>query len=837
MERMRLILAACLLAALAGGARADSRDDAHLTALQRGRSAMQDELYPLAEKHFREALLQASAGKTRLDTTLWLSRALLAQARTEEAAHMLEAARPEAAGRPEEGALLYGLARARFAQKAYGQALDALKETLPLQLDPETSADVTRLLARSYLADRQTEKAFAAFAAFDRLYPDSREAPDNLLDWAAALMGTPQPDQAAPVLDLLLTRFPAHPNAVQAVLWRAEISLNQNAYDAVEKTALPMATAKDRGPDAPAKAWILIARAREKAGRLDAAKAALAEAETLQPHPTVLSRIRLARAQQMIRQGDFEQGATLLREAAQGLPGDPDAAAAQLELADRWLERGQPEQAAEAYQRYLEAFTDVEGRVRALLGKGWCFETLKRPQEAAAEFEKAFETASDPSARQIALFKTGDAFFQSGQFQTALERYTRLVREWPEGPHAARAAFQTAECLRSLGQFDEAAARFADVENRKGDPGLAETAGLKRAMLHEDRGQWPEAAAAYGAWMERYPQGALRPRVLLERGLAWYRLGAFDKALLDFDALVRDFSQNPAAEQAFFMRGWCLYLQGEDEKALRVCTDFVAAYPASRWAPDVEFWLGEYAFNRREYAVAEKQFAGLTDRHPDSELADRALYWAGRAAAGAKEYLRAIEHFNRLSKAYPKSGKLPEARFAQGDALSELGEFAGAILAFDEIGENYPTSYLANLAMGRKGDCHYTLGAEEPARYEQALACYQAVMASPTVTPDLKLQAEYKLGRCMEKMNRLDEGLTHYMNVVYSHLQARAEGRMGSEVWFTRAAFNAAAIKEKQEAWREAVHIYRRVIEAGAAASEEAQARIRKIRLEKWLLF
>ena len=120
-------------------------------------------------------------------------------------------------------------------------------------------------------------------------------------------------------------------------------------------------------------------------------------------------------------------------------------------------------------------------------------------------------------------------------------------------------------------------------------------------------------------------------------------------------------------------------------------------------------------------------FTTLAERYPNGPLADDALFWAGRAAAEKRDYLRAIEHYNELAKKYTNSPKLAETRFAQGDALSELGRFAGAILHFEEIIKKFPNSYLVDPAWGRKGDCQFTLGKDDPARYQEAIASYQTV--------------------------------------------------------------------------------------------------------------
>ena len=244
------------------------------------------------------------------------------------------------------------------------------------------------------------------------------------------------------------------------------------------------------------------------------------------------------------------------------------------------------------------------------------------------------------------------------------------------------------------------------------------------------------------------------------------------------------------------------------------------------------FWLGEYHFNHGDYAAAERWFTTLAERYPDGPLADDALFWAGRAAAEKKDYLRAIEHYNELAKKYPDSPKLAETRFAQGDVLSELGQFAGAILHFEEIIKKFPNSYLVDLAWGRKGDCQFTLGKDEPTRYQEAIASYQVVLGSPRASKDLEVAGGIQ-DRPLQGEDGPAGGSPGALRERGLRLPGttRRKGTPGNPLWFTRAAFSAAAIKESEEKWREAVNLYKRVIEANVPAAAEAEQRIRKIRV------
>jgi TolA-binding protein len=251
----------------------------------------------------------------------------------------------------------------------------------------------------------------------------------------------------------------------------------------------------------------------------------------------------------------------------------------------------------------------------------------------------------------------------------------------------------------------------------------------------------------------------------------------------------------------------------------------------------VVFWLAEQYYNQGAYEQAEPLFLRIADEFKNHRLAPRALYWAGRAAAARANYVTAIERYSTLAREFPDSEMLPHTRFSQGDALSELGEFARAILAFEEVIKNYPESHLISNAWGRKGDCQFSLAVGDPERYAEAMHSYQAILDRPSVPAALKLQAEYKLGRCLEKTDVPDQAFNRYMNVVYTFINEGVEHAPHSVMWFTRAAFGAAALKEKERAWPEAVQVYERVIEAAVPAAEEAGKRILKIKTDNWLLF
>jgi len=200
------------------------------------------------------------------------------------------------------------------------------------------------------------------------------------------------------------------------------------------------------------------------------------------------------------------------------------------------------------------------------------------------------------------------------------------------------------------------------------------------------------------------------------------------------------------------------------------------------------------------------------------------------------EFRRGRDCFSALIKNYPTSLKRPEARYFQGVALCELGQFGAAILIFNEIIKQYPDHDLMESAAFKKADCQFILGSDESKRYEEAINSYQLILDQPERSAATRLQAKYKIGRCLEKLGKTNEAFAQYMQVVYSDLQNQ-DRTPSCNLWFTRAAFNAAGIMETQQHWRKAANIYERVVEADIPASRDAQERIDKLRSEHWLFF
>ena len=374
-----------------------------------------------------------------------------------------------------------------------------------------------------------------------------------------------------------------------------------------------------------------------------------------------------------------------------------------------------------------------------------------------------------------------------------------MVDEFPDSALATGARSRPRSALRAAGRRAEAEEAFrALAERRRPGP-------VGRGGVHADRpAQGGRRASGSRRWRPttRSPRPAPTERSArapcTARGLIRYRLGLFKEALEDFERVV---TRVPAERRG---RAGVLHARlvplpaGQRRRRRSRCArQFIEKYPDSAWAPDVLFWLGEYHFNHGDYAEAERQFAELAERYPEGALADDALFWAGRAAAEQKEYLRAIEHYNAPGE---ELSRQPEARRGAVRA-GRRAERAGPVRRrhprlrgdHQEVSRTATSSTWPGAARATASSrSARTIPSATRRRWPPTGWCWTARARAQ----DLKWQAEYKIGRCREKMGQPAEALEHYMNVVYAYLADAEKGAPGDPLWFTRAAFNAAAIKE-----------------------------------------
>ncbi|MBQ7252274.1 MAG: tetratricopeptide repeat protein, partial [Kiritimatiellae bacterium] len=430
--------------------------------------------------------------------------------------------------------------------------------------------------------------------------------------------------------------------------------------------------------------------------------------------------------------------------------------------------------------------------------------------------------------------EAGEARFLAGEPAKAAEDFRAQAAAEPDGPAKQAAEFREAKCLDAAGETEAARAAYEAIAADARNP-YAPGAAFQQALLTARGGGAEKALELLTALADAPDAGEkIRRDALLARGKLLEETGDTEAAYADFARLAAADGGEEAGEEADYRAARCLLALGLADDGLERLDKFVRAHPASRFRGEAMFTLAAAAYNAGEWAKAEKLFAALAHDPGGGAAKAEALFWAGKAAEAGGAGMKANAYLNELLAAEDAGRELAaEALLLQGDVLSRLGRYDAAIVAFDEVITRFPQTRQAAEARGRKGDCQYTLGESDPARYEEALLSYRTLAGEAQAADDLRIEAMYKVARAMERQGLAAAALDHYLEAVYAFLQLE-DATPESAAWFTRAAYAAAAAKEAAGDWKGAAGIYGRVAGAGVPASGDAKAKREELERTHW---
>jgi tetratricopeptide (TPR) repeat protein len=170
------------------------------------------------------------------------------------------------------------------------------------------------------------------------------------------------------------------------------------------------------------------------------------------------------------------------------------------------------------------------------------------------------------------------------------------------------------------------------------------------------------------------------------------------------------------------------------------------------------------------------------------------------------------------------------ARLRLAELQNRLGKEADAVTLYSDILRSSPSGEVKNIAMAGKADNLLALGAKDKAAIAQALEVYQQLAIEPGLSVTLLHRALYQQGHCLELLERPEEALAAYFQVVQSGSASPQE-----YFWFYKAGFDACRLSEKREQWKSAIAIYQKMAAIDGPRAAEAKARLDKLRLEHFI--
>ena len=341
----------------------------------------------------------------------------------------------------------------------------------------------------------------------------------------------------------------------------------------------------------------------------------------------------------------------------------------------------------------------------------------------------------------------------------------------------------------------------------------------------------PRAEGTLRQFLSRFPNHPRVPEahlILAER--------AYQVQPVNFKRVVEELPQDGPGDPALAeqQERLAFFAAADDPRtalteAPRRAQAFFTRYPASPARAEIRLKLGEVYFHASDYANARTQFELVRDEQPESPLAEPALFLAGEAARRSLNPSSVDDAIALFEEVYKLGGPLRfQARLEQALAKRQVQQENEAITLLDDLLALNPPGDIRNQAIEAKGQAQFTLGAQDPSAYARAKTTFDT-LTGPDSPVEWRQRGLYEAGKCLEKLNRMDEALATYYDAL------NLTGSAGDQIWFYRAGFDAAQILEQRRAWGSAGAIYEKLANTRGARAAEARERLTKLRLEHFL--
>lgn len=461
--------------------------------------------------------------------------------------------------------------------------------------------------------------------------------------------------------------------------------------------------------------------------------------------------------------------------------------------------------------------------------------------EGAAIIRALVKDAPDTEGAKEAYLAMADAYLAAGKCTEAATAYAYALETWPDTAFMTVVQEGRGWALRKQGKGLEAAEAFAKAEEVAQTDADRARAALALGDTLSEIGRGDEALAKYRLVLEKYPtteageklKVQMKLRDMEARGRELFRNYDFEGAMKVFSELAQLAPERKARSDYFEML--CLFGQHQDEavrRKAREILDDAAVEP--RIKAETTLWLAKFEYNNRRWTESRRLFSDYVTQEPQSAKAPSALTWAARAAFAANDFDAAIESVSKLVERYPNSPERLRGYIVQAESLIELSRFDEAVLVLDRAAlvEGAPAADRLR-AQVLKADALFAMGADNAARYREALDAYRAVRLGESLPPELQLVVSIKIARTLEKLKRTDEAFDqYYSEVVLAYRKGRREGVHYDDetrAAFARAAFRLADEYERRGRDFQAMNVLELVRESDVPVSGEAAKRIARI--------
>jgi TolA-binding protein len=502
-------------------------------------------------------------------------------------------------------------------------------------------------------------------------------------------------------------------------------------------------------------------------------------------------------------------------------------------------------EAKNLYGQLISTASDPLIRSQAYLGKADAFYNLAEYSQAADICNEALNIASVQSAIPEELieklrYTLALSYIKQGMIDSGVEILDSFALRRNSREDQVSLFIQIAEAYASAGEFLKAQEYYNRILTLYPDLANADYVRYQIGLLQLRKTDYDAAISSFGFLLKKYPQSKFVPDAVYSLGLAYFQKADYVASCEIFAKFQNEFKDSPLRAQACYMLGSsflglgktnealnifkeipkiclqdvellqkaeyevadCLYKLGQENEAANKFKLLRTKYPDSKLAPDILWWLGQYYYRHNDLNLARRYFVSLTNDYPNSNLTADAFYAIGVTFADENKFQQATDNF-KMAISLGNTRLKNQSKIALGDIYIRQDNLKEALVQYQEVIKDGPD--LAKLLFPRIADAYYKIG-----DYANAKLFYSK---SIEIVDDREIAGlRFSFGETLECAGEFDAAIRQY-------ILAADRNEQPPEL-FLRSLLRAAKLYEDKENFKEALKIYKRIIEKAPTSIE-----------------
>ncbi|MFC1808168.1 tetratricopeptide repeat protein [Candidatus Omnitrophota bacterium] len=470
-------------------------------------------------------------------------------------------------------------------------------------------------------------------------------------------------------------------------------------------------------------------------------------------------------------------------------------------VASSYSERSRYKDALSALDKILTfASLKNEDRHRALLKKTKVLLRSNRFSEMIALADNEFKDSKDDL--DYIAFLRAEAYYGLQDYEKAYMFYEKIRTDFLKSDLYDTALYSMAYAKYSLNKNNEALSLFIRYFKEGKDSKKRQESLFKALLIEVESGLLEDAIRHSNTFISTFKGNPLNENILFQLGSLYSKQKDYQEASRVFRQFIQDYDASPRHLEARFLLAYNLQLLGkqdealgyyakiltesnqgklyypalkntaliyldkeDDKKAAEILDRIITEFQENDLDIDSYIWLAKHYIDTKRFKDALKVLQRSESNKGFKERSKEIAYFKAESYRETSNFEDAIRHYDIvLSEEGDSAGIKAPSHIGKGLSLVEMKDFDKARLEFDkallEEPDNNTVTMKARFEIANIEDLKNNL--DEAARLYMLVA---VLYSNDHYCP----KALFRAGRIFEELNRKDEALKAYGEIVNSY--------------------------------------------------------------------